>query len=119
MIEIANTLKTLEHHLSTHYSGIIICFSSLVYLRQIFNEGVYIYCMVGIHKSDNLQWPAALTPQYNSLYRDISRYSKCDLLRFITINCDILSQNIVKSVGNARHCLFALFHKSTYCVLCK
>ena len=39
---------------------------------------------------------ADLTPQYNAIYLDILRYCKCDLLRYIAIKCDILSQNIAK-----------------------
>ena len=67
----------------------------------------------------NIQWEADLTPQYNAIYRDIMRYCKCDLLRYIAIKCDILSQNIAKIKAGARQYLFALFHVSTYCLLCK
>ena len=66
-----------------------------------------------------IQWMADLTPQYNAIYLDILRYCKCDLLRHIAIKCDILSQNIAKIKSDARQHLFAFFHVSTYCVLCK
>ena len=50
---------------------------------------------------------ADLTPQYNAIYLDILRYCKCDLLRYIAIKCDILSQNIAKIKSGARQHLFA------------